>query len=164
MQLILVRHGQATTEDVDPQRPLTESGKADVSNVARFLKSSGITSQTIWHSAKARATETAHIIAGVLGVQNLQEFKSGLNPNDKVTKVSDEIAAFSLQTDSNLIIVGHLPFLPKLVSHLLTSSESVNALQFAEAGAVCLEQSDEDTWQVKWMISPDLLEGSKPYQ
>ena len=164
MQLILVRHGQATTEDVDPKRPLTESGKADVANVARFLKRSGISTSTAWHSAKTRAAETAHIIAGVLGVQNLQEFKSGLNPNDKVTKVSDEITAFSLQADGDLMIVGHLPFLPKLVSYLLTSSESIDAVKFPEAGAVCLEQSDEDTWQVKWMINPDLLEGSKPYQ
>jgi len=157
MQLILVRHGQATTEEFDPKRPLTQSGKADVSNVARFLKSSGISTNTTWHSAKTRAAETAHIIAGVLGVHNLQEFKSGLNPNDKVTKVSDEITAFSLQRDGDLMIVGHLPFLPKLVSHLLTSSESTDALQFAEAGVVCLEQSDQGAWQIKWMISPDLL-------
>ena len=42
MKLYLVQHGEACAKDVDPQRPLTEQGRADVDRLARLLASAGV--------------------------------------------------------------------------------------------------------------------------
>jgi phosphohistidine phosphatase len=55
------------------------------------------------------------------------------------------------------MIVGHMPFVSKLASLLLTGSESSGTVAFRQSGIVCLNYSDENQWQLSWMITPDLL-------
>ena len=42
MQLLLVQHGEACAKDVDPDRPLTDRGAADVDRLAAFLGDAGV--------------------------------------------------------------------------------------------------------------------------
>jgi phosphohistidine phosphatase len=58
----------------------------------------------------------------------------------------------------DLMIVGHMPFLGKLASMLLVGSESKNLVAFRQGGVVCLQRNDDQTWQVAWMVTPQLLE------
>jgi phosphohistidine phosphatase len=55
------------------------------------------------------------------------------------------------------MIVGHLPFLGKLASALLTGSESVSPVAFRQGGVICLQRNEGMTWQVAWMVIPDIL-------
>jgi phosphohistidine phosphatase len=55
------------------------------------------------------------------------------------------------------MIVGHLPFLSKLASLLLTGSESSETVAFKQGGIVCLKCKDKNLWQIDWMITPELL-------
>ena len=57
------------------------------------------------------------------------------------------------------MIVGHLPFLGKLVSLLVTGSEKNEIVEFHFGSVVCIERRDDGKWKVAWMITPALLHG-----
>ena len=113
MLIYLVRHGEAVAEEVDPARPLTEKGRAEVEATAHELKAEGARIDEIWHSTKLRAKQTAEIIARVLNVSKVIE-KDVLKPNDPVAPIVKLIR----QSGKTILIAGHLPFLPKLVQLL----------------------------------------------
>ena len=59
--------------------------------------------------------------------------------------------------NKNLMIVGHLPFLQKLASLLLSGTEDNQFISFRNSGVVCLEYTG--AWKVLWAVIPELLEG-----
>ena len=63
MYVYLVQHGRAKSAEDDPNRGLTNEGRKDVMRVAEFLDEQRITVSLIQHSGKARAEETAHLLA-----------------------------------------------------------------------------------------------------
>jgi phosphohistidine phosphatase len=155
MGLYLVQHGEAVPDTVDPNRPLTPKGKADVIKIAGFLKRK-INVDIIWHSTKLRARETAELFAEALIPEHGLAEKEGLAPNDPVNKIKEDIL---IRKHEHLMIVGHLPFLIKLASLLLAGSESANSVIFRNAGVVCLEQTDKRNWAVAWNVIPELIKG-----
>ena len=153
MRLYLVQHAKAEPKDVDPERPLTEEGRRDIQKVAEFIKPLDLSVDYLWHSGKTRAAQTAEVLTEVIEIRNQMAAREGLAPNDDVEAVRDEIV--SAQQD--IMIVGHLPFVSKLASLLLTDSESANVVAFKQGGIVCLYYSDESQWQIDWMVTPELL-------
>ena len=129
MIVYLVRHGEAVPEDADPKRPLSAKGRNEVEGTARELKDEGAKVDEIWHSEKLRAKQTAQIIARDLGVSRVIE-KTGLKPDDPVEPIAEMLREASRVTPDaqrnslhprpthNVLIVGHLPFIPKLVQLL----------------------------------------------
>lgn len=153
MKLYLVQHAKAASKDADPQRPLTEEGRRDIQKVAAFIKSLTLSVDYLWHSGKTRARQTADVLSEVVEVKKEMAAHDGLSPNDNVTVLKNEL----ISGRQDIMIVGHLPFLPKLASLLLTSSESSNTVAFKNAGIVCLDYSDDNQWQFDWLIIPELL-------
>jgi len=153
MKLYLVQHGEAASKDVDPERPLTEKGREDSANTARFLKSAGITVNAIWHSGKTRTMETAEIFEKELPPQEGILQKDGLAPMDPPAAILD--AAGSVSKD--MMIVGHLPLLQKLASLALIREEEPGIVRFSMGGVVCLERNEEGAWQLFFEIIPELL-------
>ncbi len=153
MRLYLVQHGKAVTQEQDPQRPLTPEGRREAQKVARFVKSLGLTVDRVWHSGKARAWQTAQIYAEVLIIRQELTARDGLNPNDDVVPLREELAAAT----ENIMLVGHLPFVSKLASLLLTGRESPPVIAFKNAGVVCLARTADNRWEIEWIITPDLF-------
>jgi phosphohistidine phosphatase len=54
------------------------------------------------------------------------------------------------------MVVGHLPFMAKLVSHLVTGDDSPTLVAYQPGAVVCLELIEKD-WQINWMVRPELL-------
>ena len=152
MRLYLVQHGEAMAEEVDPARPLSEKGKTDVSKIAKFLKEKNIKADIIWHSTKKRAIQTAQILAEFIKPEQGTTERQGLAPNDPVDKLHQELT----RENKDLMIVGHLPFLQKLSSLLLTGSENCKVTTFSPGGVICFEQED-GSWHLMWAITPDLI-------
>jgi phosphohistidine phosphatase len=152
MELYLVQHGEAISEEVNPERPLSEKGILDIKKVAAFLKQAGININTIFHSSKRRAHQTAQILAQDLNPKCNVSQKEGLSPNDPVENIYREI----LKRDEDLMIVGHLPFLARLAGKLLLDSEDKNIIEFKQ-GSVLLVSGNANSWKVKWFITPDLV-------
>ncbi len=153
MRIYLVQHGQAKSEDIDPDRHLTEKGIVDVMKMSRFLKNARLRVDVIWQSGKARASQTADILAEGVAASNGINKHDGLSPNDDTKPIRDEL----LQRGIDVMIVGHMPFLSKLASSLIAGNESAGIAAIQQGGVVCLEQNDNKMWQVRWMIVPDLL-------
>ena len=153
MTLYLIQHGEATSEDVNPSRPLTPKGSQEVQKTASFLAQMNLGPISIRHSGKLRAQQTAEIIAAPLRPGCQVQQSENLSPNDSARNLIEEIG----KRKTDLVIVGHLPFLGKLVSTLLTGSESKNPVAFRRGGVVCLQRNEDRTWQVAWMVTPDVL-------
>jgi len=132
---------------------LTEEGRQDIQKVAAFIKPLNLCVDYLWHSGKKRAVQTAEILTEVVRINKAQTAHAGLGPNDDVAVIRDELAS----AERHVMIVGHLPFLSKLTSLLLAGSESDNTVAFKQGGIVCLSRSDENQWQIDWMVTPELL-------
>ncbi|MFQ6035621.1 MAG: phosphohistidine phosphatase SixA [Sedimentisphaerales bacterium] len=153
MKLYLVQHAKAASKEVDPQRPLTEEGLREIQKVAQFIKPSNLCVDYLWHSGKKRAVQTAEVLSAVIKVNKTLTGHDGLGPMDDVTALANELASAT----QDIMIVGHLPFLAKLASLLLTGSESTDTVAFKQGGIVCLSCCDENKWQIDWMVTPEIL-------
>ena len=153
MKLYLVQHGESVAKEIDPDRPLSAQGERDVKQVAGYLQQAGVSVGQIKHSGKTRARQTAEILAKALLTDSKNEAIEGIAPNDPVDALADLIA----ELDTNTMIVGHLPFMAKLVSYLITGKDDHSLLTYRPGSIVCLEQDENHPWQIQWMIRPDCL-------
>lgn len=150
MALYLVQHGKSRSKEEDPEQGLSESGIADVERIARVAAGYGVRPGAIMHSGKKRALETARIFARELLEGAEPEFVSGIEPLDDVT-----VVAKTLQNEDNLMLVGHLPFMERLTSFLITGSVQRPVFKFQNGGIVCLDKNpDSPWWFIKWTLMP----------
>lgn len=155
MKLYLARHGQALDSDVDPQRSLSEQGRADVELVARRLLTAGARPVRVWHSGKRRAQQTAQLLAQRLAPRASLEQVNGLAPNDAVAEFAVDADVWQEDT----LVVGHLPFMGRLLSLLLTGREDRLRSSFPAAGVACLERDGAGVWVLHWLLGPEQCGG-----
>jgi len=156
MKIYLVRHGQSNSADIDPEKNLSDTGKREIIKLAESIKHLGINVDEIWHSDKARACQTAEILAAAVKSSKGLIEKSGLKPNDDVKPVAEEIKTY----DADLMLVGHLPFMAKLTSLLLTGNENRCAFEFDAGGLACFDY-DKGAFCLNWFIHPGLIKLEK---
>lgn len=153
MALYLVQHGVSAPKDVDPEKGLTQQGREETDGIAQVAKNYQINVSKIAHSGKNRAAQTALIFHTVLAVSAPIEIISNINPLDDVRRF-----AKSIKPDENALIVGHLPFMQRLVSYLSSGSEEIRVYQFQNSGIVCLDSSPGPDgtidWFIKWTLNP----------
>ena len=150
MFVYIFRHGDAKPKHEDPQRGLSDRGRQEVEAVSRVFSRLDPQIDQIWHSGKTRAEQTAGILASSLRIEDRVHPRDGLNPNDPLPPLIGELE----RLDTNLLIVGHLPQLGKLISVLLLGSEQ-DLLDLPSAGLVCLECS-AGSWLLHWFLTPEL--------
>ena len=153
MRLYLVQHGEALPKEEDRERPLSDNGRADVRRLAQFLGEADVPVTRVMHSGKTRARETAELLAAVLTPEQTPEPISGLAPADPIEPAVEQIADWRIGT----MLVGHLPFMGKLVSRLVIGRESGNVVTFKPGSVICLECADTESWTINWMLRPELL-------
>ncbi len=155
MDLYLMQHGQATTEAEDPERPLTDAGRAAVQRVARRARAAGVRISGCLHSGKLRAQQTAQLLVTEIGVEPSLEARPGLAPKDPVAPVAQWLRASS--GHESLALVGHQPFLGKLASLLVVGDEQAQVVGFQMGCLVKLEPKvDRDGFVLAWALPPDL--------
>lgn len=150
MTLYLVQHGNQNPPEVDPEKGLSEKGKTDVQNLAAFLQKAGVSVPDIYHSPKTRAVQSAEILAEVLSPSNGMTEMENITPMDPIDPMVDEVSV----RDDDLMVVGHLPYLGKLASALLSNNEDADIVAFQQGGCVALE-NENGKWRVKWMMVPE---------
>jgi phosphohistidine phosphatase len=150
MTLYLVQHGQSLSKDVDPDQGLSEKGVAETERIAGVAKNYQINVGQIMHSVKTRARKTADIFASALNpTKGLKEVE-GLKP-------MDDVAAFaaSLNPDTNTMLVGHLPFMERMASYLITGSVDKPIFKFQNSGIVCMDKDpNSEFWVIVWTLMP----------
>lgn len=153
MAIYLVQHGKNLPKDVDPDKGLSKQGRDEVARVASAAQKCGLVVEVIRHSGKNRALQTAEIFASFLKPRHGVEEISGLGPLDDVSKL-----AATMNAQENVLFVGHLPFMEKLVSFLVGGSAERPVLKFQNGGLVCMEKEAESgRWMIKWMLMPNIV-------
>lgn len=153
MALFLVQHGISASKDVDPGKGLTSEGITETERIAQVAKGYGVKVQKIVHSGKKRAQQTADIYHKALSPRSPVEVVSGIKPLDDVRAFAKTINA-----ESDLLVVGHMPFMQRLLSYLTTGSAEIRVYQFQNSGLVCLSASKGSDgsldWFIKWTLNP----------
>jgi phosphohistidine phosphatase len=153
MKLYLIQHGEAKSEVEDPERSLASKGEKGVMSVSKVASGLYILPSKIYHSGKLRTKQTAEIIAGVLKIPDpLVQSTQGLNPNDDIRPWAEQIS----KEREDLMLVGHLPFLEKLTSFLLCGDENARLILFRYGAIVCLDQTGDKGWAVRWILTPEM--------
>ncbi|MGH8604046.1 MAG: phosphohistidine phosphatase SixA, partial [Gammaproteobacteria bacterium] len=78
---------------------------------------------------------------------------AGLDPLDSPSDFSTRLKSRS----EDLAIVGHLPFLAKLVSYLVTGNDEPALVTFVPGTVVVLEREDAGVWGITNMLQPHML-------
>jgi phosphohistidine phosphatase len=104
------------------------------------------------HSGKLRAEQTAEILVDYLMPAKGTSVRRALGPDDDVRPLADSLAA----AERTVMIVGHLPFLGRLVSQLVVGNANQPEVQFEAAEPVRLEIQDEH-WTITSVVDPELL-------
>jgi phosphohistidine phosphatase len=152
MALYLVQHGKSLPKDIDPDQGLSEAGVAETERIADVAANYGVSVSHIKHSVKTRARKTAEI------------FASALNPAGGVAEVGglkplDDVIAFAAAIDpaENSMLVGHLPFMERMTSYLVTGTTDKPIFKFQNSGIVCLNKDpDSDSWVIVWTLMPKI--------
>ena len=160
MHLYLVQHGDAVSKETDSKRPLSEKGRKGVGQLASFLARSRLQIAPVFHSGKLRAQQTALLYADVLGAGRLvQDSAYPIGPNDPISLLSNALTT-DFASDASVMFVGHLPYMDRLVSHLMTGDEAARSIQFEPGCVIALERNEElSSWTLQWIMRPSLLGG-----
>lgn len=153
MKLYLVRHGESIASGSDDERPLSENGKKEIEQLAHFLAPLKLHTALIFQSPKLRAQQTAKILSSVIAVTQGIETRVDLEPLAPITHILDEIVGLN----EDVILVGHMPFMGKLFSQLITHHDDKDVVMFKPGSMVCFERMAESQWVIRWMLNPELF-------
>jgi phosphohistidine phosphatase len=151
MKAYLVRHAKPVDATVDPARPLSPEGVREIEVVADHLAERvDVSPEVIVHSGKARARQTAEVLASRLDPPGGIREERGLNPGDDISGWDAYLAA-----SPGIMLVGHMPFMG-LLSCELTGGEVCGwNTEFRTAEVSCYERQEGDSWKLLWHIAPD---------
>ena len=152
MALYLVQHGRSLPKDIDPDQGLAEKGVAETQRIADVAANYGVKVSLIKHSVKTRAHKTAEIFASALNPAGGVAEVGGLKPLDDVI----EFAA-AIDPAENSMLVGHLPFMERMTSYLVTGTTDKPVFKFQNSGIVCLNKDpDSGSWVIVWTLMPNI--------
>jgi phosphohistidine phosphatase len=129
MDLYILRHAIAVQRgtkdfDDDSQRPLTKEGKQKMYDIARGMRSLGITFDVLLSSPFVRARETAEIVTEVFDVKKKLKFTDTLavggNPEELVEEILEQFGSME-----SIMLVGHEPYLSEFISTLIAGDSRV---------------------------------------
>lgn len=148
-QLVLVHHGEALPDHVDPQRPLSLRGREMVEALAQRAAAEGIRPEVVWHSGKLRARQTAEALWRACNPLAELRAVRGLQPEDGPWWLRDHL----LGEERPVMVVGHMPHLPRALGFLKTGDENASE-EFPLHGLVMLERAaDAQVWIEKGRLT-----------
>ena len=150
MTLIIVRHGQASDNIEDDKRVLTKKGREEALSAGRYLKDLNTDPQYIIHSNKKRSSQTAMIIAELLGATDRLYMQENAGPDGNVEDILDIV----LNTDATVIIVSHIPFVNILSAYLLSDNIVNEHFRFQTGAMLILDRTADNQWTASKFINP----------
>ena len=153
MRIYIVQHGDSVAKEIDPNRPLSDQGKADIHRLAEWLSSHNVRLAQILHSSKTRAKETAEILRPLLKSPGQIYEGQGLAPND-----SPEAFLHQLRDPKkDTLIAGHMPFVARTVSQALTGAPDRQLVEFVPGSVAGIERSDGASWRLFMFARPEFF-------
>lgn len=155
MKIYIMRHGQASMNaPSDERRPLTEQGKQESVQMARWLapQLAGSLDKVI-HSHYLRAQQTWQTISAYLPLPEGIEQSKEVTPDGDSEWVASYLTALA-DKHEKILLVSHLPLVGYLVQSL---SPQAGAPMFATSGMACIEWKNGQG-NLLWLVSPYTIE------
>ncbi len=134
MELYLMQHGAALSEDEDPLRPLSAEGIVQIKASAAAMKKMGIAPELIVCSPKKRSKQTAALLSEILNYPYSDIVESEvLLPKSEPQQVLELLEGYLARR--SVLLVGHLPSLGRIASALLGDGSMI-PVRF-ENGGIC---------------------------
>ena len=155
MQLYFLRHGEADWPDwnePDDERPLTDFGRKEVRQVAKFLDRLKVKADLIVSSPLPRASQTAKIAAEQLRVKLREDelLKPGFGMSELRT-------VFKRHRSKVLMLVGHEPDFTSVISELTGA-----LVKLSKAGVALLDIDPEsEDGRLLWLFPPKFARKAK---
>lgn len=150
---IAVEHGAAGYEN-DDERPLTSKGERKVWMIADAMKALEISFDLILSSRLVRARETAEIVAEAFKAKKRLELTDTLAPQESAKPLIEFLNEQGAVDD--VLLVGHEPFLSRLVSLLISGNSHTWVL--LKKGGFCKLSTDElkngQCATLEWLLTP----------
>jgi phosphohistidine phosphatase len=155
MQLYFLRHGEADWPHwtkPDDERPLTDFGKKEVRQVAKFLDRLGVKPGLVVSSPLPRALQTAEIAAEQLKTKLRQD--EALEPGFGITGLRTVLKRHHSRV---LMLVGHEPDFSSVISALTGA-----ALKLSKAGVALVDfDLETEKGRLLWLFPPKLARKAK---
>jgi phosphohistidine phosphatase len=152
MAIYLVQHAECLAKDQDPEKGLSDLGTANATRIAEVAAGYNVPVARILHSGKKRARQTAEIFSKFLAPSEGLAVTEGIGPLDDVALFGDR-----LDSSSDTMVVGHLPFMERLAAYLITGRPDKPVFKFQNAGIVCLDLHPQaGSWVVRWALMPNI--------
>ena len=155
MQLYFLRHGEADWPgwtEPDDERPLTDFGKKEVRQVAKFLDRLNVNPDLIVSSPLPRALQTAEVAAEQLETKLRQD--EALEPGFGISELSTLLKRHHSKA---LMLVGHEPDFSSVISAL-----TGGFIKMSKAG-IALVDLDPETQKGRllWLFPPKFARKAK---
>ena len=155
MQLYFLRHGEAdwpAWKKSDDERPLTDFGKKEMRDVAKFLARLNVRLNLIVTSPLPRAAQTAEIAADYLKAK-LQKDES-LAPGFGMSVLRTVLKRHPAKA---LMLVGHEPDFTTVISGLTGAS-----LKLSKGGVALVDVDPEsEEGKLLWLFPPKIARKAK---
>ena len=152
MRLYLVQHGEAIGKDLDPDRPLSKNGRADVEGLATWLTEQGVAVARIVHSGKARARQTAELLGGLLTPGGEIHQQDGLVPNDSPAAFLDAMC----DGDDDVLVASHMPFVARVLALAIAKDPEQQLADFQPGTVAGIQRDSEGNWRLFMFVRPQL--------
>jgi phosphohistidine phosphatase len=158
-ELYVMRHGEAAAGADDAVRPLSDVGLASAQSVAALARRGGVRVDMMVHSGLVRARQTADVLANSVAYDSDPDSRPDMRAEDPIEPTLEWLLA---APDSQTIcLVGHVPFLDRLIGALTTGSESNLPVGLAPAGLAKLARpADKDDFVISWVVTPQIAAGA----
>ncbi len=148
MQLYFLRHGEADWPGwtkPDDERPLTDFGKKEVRQVAKFLNRLKVKPDVIVSSPLPRALQTAEVAAEQLKTKLRQD--EALEPGFGISELS---TVLKRHRSKILMLVGHEPDFSSVISAL-----TGGFIKMSKAGVALVDIDPEtEKGRLLWLFPP----------
>jgi phosphohistidine phosphatase len=164
VNLFILRHGIAVEPgspgfENDADRPLIPKGVRRLRSVAAALKKMELTFDLILSSPFLRARQTAEIVAGELKLKKRLQISDALAPGGNEKDLLWQLNE-SQPAPENVLLVGHEPYLSRLISLLISGDEDA-AVEMKKGGLCKLEVVELHCGQCAkliWLLTPSQME------
>ena len=155
MQLYFLRHGEADWPGwtgPDDERPLTDFGKKEVRQVAKFLDRLNVNPDLIVSSPLPRALQTAEVAAEQLKTKLRQD--EALEPGFGISELSTLLKRHHSKA---LMLVGHEPDFSSVISAL-----TGGFIKMSKAGIALVDLDPEtEKGRLLWLFPPKFARKAK---
>ena len=164
MNLYLLRHGIAFDRDPqcfpdDSRRPLTLKGEDRVKLIGDAMKALELSFDHIFASPYLRASQTAELVAAVLGLKKVLEYRDELTPEGDPKALVRHVTKLEPAAE-NVLLVGHEPWLSQFISQLISGGATA-AIDLKKGGLAKLEVQPplrhNQCAALSWLFTPKQL-------